>query len=779
MSEKSDFFLDLFSDTTELQDLDKTLLALLDFLPTAITIVSKTGEIVYANKRAEKVHGLVKSKLCTKKYDDPTWSIIDIDGKPFPKEGLPFNIVMKTKKPVHGVRHAISWPDGRRVLLSINGAPLMNKTEIIGAVFTLEDVTQELELEMALKRSKIQYNRIFKKMISGFALHEIILDDEGKPVDYRFLDINPAFEKQTGLNRRDILGKTVLEVLPHTEQYWIENYGKVALTGKPIEFENYANSLKKYFQVRAFSPKKYQFAVMTHDITQRVVAEKRQKELTRLYSFISQINQMVVRETSVERVLQESCKIAVERGEFSAAWICFEDPNSGSLVPQASYSLDRKELLEIHKTLAQKGEEFCTAFTAYKTGQPKIINNFSLETLGIRDSCVVSFPISIYGKPVGVFNLVSSDISTFTEEELELVREVCGDISFALEALEEEKKRKLAESKLLETTQKLEAVINASPLAIMVLEPDGTISQWNKASEKIYGFTEEEVLGKKPPVFPPDKIEEGRELLGKALSGQSFSDLEVKRIRKDGSSLILSLSMAPIYDTSGKISGVIGMGMDITKRKEDENRLRHSLAEKEILLKEIHHRVKNNLQIISSLLSLQSQYVEGEEQQTVFTSSQQRIAAMAVIHEILYEQQDFIALSLTDYLQHLTDSLILSIQNNNNRIRILLDLQEISIKPDLAVTIGLLINELVTNSIKQIINSSGSGTIVISFKIMNDKNILTVKDTGPGFPDLFDPRKTKTLGLNLVLALVEQIGGTLAVENRQGGWVEIVWENQT
>ena len=237
--------------------------------------------------------------------------------------------------------------------------------------------------------------------------------------------------------------------------------------------------------------------------------------------------------------------------------------------------------------------------------------------------------------------------------------------------------------------------------------------------------------------------------------------------------------MAPIYNTSGKISGVIGLGMDITERKEDENRLRHSLAEKEILLKEIHHRVKNNLQIISSLLSLQSQYVEGEEQQTVFTSSQQRIAAMAVIHEILYEQQDFIALSLTDYLQHLTDSLILSIQNNNNRIRILLDLQEISIKPDLAVTIGLLINELVTNSIKQILNSSGSGTIIISFKIMNDKNILTVKDTGPGFPDLFDPRKTKTLGLNLVLALVEQIGGTLSVENREGGWVEIVWENQT
>ena len=163
MSGKSDFFLNLFSDTTELQDLDKTLLALLDFLPTAITIVSKTGEIIYANNRAEKVLGLSRSRIYERRYDDPTWSIIDIDGKPFPKDKLPFSIVMRTKKPVYGIRHAIFWPDGHRVLLSINGAPLMNKTDILGAVFTLEDVTQELELEIALRRSKIQYNNILDR----------------------------------------------------------------------------------------------------------------------------------------------------------------------------------------------------------------------------------------------------------------------------------------------------------------------------------------------------------------------------------------------------------------------------------------------------------------------------------------------------------------------------------------------------------------------------------------------------------------------------------------
>ncbi|HOT74366.1 MAG TPA: PAS domain-containing protein [Candidatus Wallbacteria bacterium] len=129
------------------------------------------------------------------------------------------------------------------------------------------DITNQKELEK-------KYSLLFSKMLDGFALHEIICDNSGKAVDYKFLEVNPAFEELTGLKREIILGKTVLEVLPDTEPYWIENYGKVALTGESLRFENYAVELDKYFEVVAFCPEHGKFAVIFTDITIRKNIEK-------------------------------------------------------------------------------------------------------------------------------------------------------------------------------------------------------------------------------------------------------------------------------------------------------------------------------------------------------------------------------------------------------------------------------------------------------------------------------------------------------------------------
>lgn len=127
--------------------------------------------------------------------------------------------------------------------------------------------------EATIQESKSGYQQLFNSMLDGVAIHEIILDIDGKPVDYRFLEVNPAFEQQTGLKAVDIIGKTVLEILPQTEPYWIRNYGETALTGKAVRFENYAGALDKYFEVIAFSPRPKQFAVVFHDITARKKAE--------------------------------------------------------------------------------------------------------------------------------------------------------------------------------------------------------------------------------------------------------------------------------------------------------------------------------------------------------------------------------------------------------------------------------------------------------------------------------------------------------------------------
>lgn len=136
-----------------------------------------------------------------------------------------------------------------------------------------------LTLFKDLNESEKKFKSLFNEMISGIALHEIICDEAGKPIDYRFLNINPAFEKMTGLKDKDLKGKTVTEVLPDTEAYWIETYGQVALTGNPIQFENFSKELNKHFEVKAYCPKVGQFVSVFNDITDKKAAENNQNKL--------------------------------------------------------------------------------------------------------------------------------------------------------------------------------------------------------------------------------------------------------------------------------------------------------------------------------------------------------------------------------------------------------------------------------------------------------------------------------------------------------------------
>ncbi len=244
--------------------------------PSGITRVDADGWIVYANKRAEELLGLKASNLSNRTYDDPVWKITDFKGNPFPENELPFTVVKQSGQPVYGIHHAIEWPDGKMVLLSINAAPLFNAAgSFDGIVATLENITEKYHAEQ-------KYQLLFHEMIDGFALHEIICDVQGAPKDYRFLDVNPAFEQLTGLRAKNIVGRTVLEVLPNTERYWIENYGRVAIDGNAIHFENYSNELDRHFQVKAFRPAPGQFACIFVDVTEIKALENRLRQAQKM-----------------------------------------------------------------------------------------------------------------------------------------------------------------------------------------------------------------------------------------------------------------------------------------------------------------------------------------------------------------------------------------------------------------------------------------------------------------------------------------------------------------
>jgi len=137
----------------------------------------------------------------------------------------------------------------------------------------MDEKNNDTENKLTNEIEEVSYKTLFKELIEGFALHEIVCDENGKPINYRFLDVNPAFEKMVGVRRLDVLGKLVLDVMPDTEAFWIDTYGNVALTGNSIIFEHFSRHLNKSYQVTSFSPKKGQFVTLFEDISSRKEAE--------------------------------------------------------------------------------------------------------------------------------------------------------------------------------------------------------------------------------------------------------------------------------------------------------------------------------------------------------------------------------------------------------------------------------------------------------------------------------------------------------------------------
>ena len=345
-------------------------------------------------------------------------------------------------------------------------------------------------------------------------------------------------------------------------------------------------------------------------------------------------------------------------------------------------------------------------------------------------------------------------------------------VNRALEEVEEHSKRKMAEEALISSHRQL-----------MEAQKIGHIGSWEwdiqteemSCSKEFYN-----ILKLEPSEFgnsfnalldiihPDDKGKVREGIDGALIEHKPFSS-DYRLIRPDGTVRILSSKGEVVSDSNGKPLRIVGTEQDITEQKMAEEKIKSSLKEKEMLLQEIHHRVKNNLQVISSLLRLQSRYIKDKEAIGIFKETQNRVRSIAILHEKLYQSDDLARIKFDEYVKLLAGDLLYFYELEEGNIKIIYDVEDVSLNIETAIPCGLLIDEMVANSLKYAFPNGKSGEIKIELH-SDDNNLfnLVVRDNGVGISNDVDPENAETFGMQLIKYLTKQLKATLELDRING-----------
>ncbi len=395
------------------------------------------------------------------------------------------------------------------------------------------------------------------------------------------------------------------------------------------------------------------------------------------------------------------------------------------------------------------------------------------------------FPLDYEHRHLGDIVACFDTPRQFTEEEVQLTHTIVTYIAIALT-------RKQAEQALKESQQFIQRIADTTPSILYIYDIEERRNIYcNQAITYILGYTKSEFheMGDqllRVLLHPDDldKVNQHYSRLSRIKINQAI-DPELTLDQNADGLFLFEYRMRDIhgkwrwfysqeniflYDQNGCVKQMIGAASDITKLKEAENKLQSSLAEKEVLLREVHHRVKNNLSVVDSLLSMQTKNVKDAEALKSISDSQRRIHTMALIHEQLHQSQDFGKIDFCEYLQRLVNNLYSSNSDNINHVDLKIELSSAVLDIDMAVSMGLIVNELLTNAFKHAFPNQEQGLIAVTlYKSDDDRHLnLIISDDGVGMPAQINLQDTNSLGLRLVRILAQQLRANLKMSSAIG-----------
>ena len=327
--------------------------------------------------------------------------------------------------------------------------------------------------------------------------------------------------------------------------------------------------------------------------------------------------------------------------------------------------------------------------------------------------------------------------------------------------------------------ERFRALLDETNDAIFLSEvSSGKFADFNNSACEQLGYSPQKLSEMSvQDIISSGEIEGMKHIVDNLVEGRQFKNrltVETFLKRQDNSLINVEINISLVCFSDDDY--IVMVARDITERKEFENALKSSIKEKEVLIREIHHRVKNNMQIISSLLNLQKQYVHDEEAGNVLLESQNRVKSMAMIHEKLYQTQNFSEINFGDYITSLVDDLFSSYGSYSRRIKKKMIFDEIMLGLETAIPCGLIISELVTNTLKYAFPNQMEGEFRIEMYEIDGFYHLIISDNGVGIPPNLNFEKTETLGLVLVDSLVNQLEGTVELERNGGTKFKIVFK---